>query len=209
MSSTWPRNAAAGFHGRGCHDSRSLLELGQSDAPQSTASAESKTGGGAVALARQRAAEYEKTPDSALSKLPPLNSKAASGKTIVEINTPIPQGVAIRNGIKAAAAAVAWHYKAIDIDQSNPSTSVAAIDGAIEQHHASVVSITGVTESQIRSTFPTAVKAGVTIIANDYVDPPGGPVAAVIDGPPSTRKPQRCSQTGSRCSRTAKPTSLW
>ena len=168
----------------GCSSSKA----GTSPGTGSTGSGASSSGGassgtsGGLALARSRASQYEKPSTSSISSLPPLKAKPPSGKTVVFVFQDIPQGEAKATGIKNAAAAVGWHYKQILVNNSDPATVVAGINQAIEQYHANVVSVTGLTIPEMQSTFATATKAGAIIVPQDGIFAPTGPIPAVVGG---------------------------
>jgi ribose transport system substrate-binding protein len=132
-----------------------------------------------VANARAAVSMYEQVPTG--FDLPTLSSKAPAGKTIVFLNAGAIQTNQVADGIKAAAAAVGWHYRQIIVDQSDPSNVVAGFNQAL-QYSPYVVSTTGSPYSQWSSVLPAYQKAGAIIIPSDAGPPTSSTVPTAIAG---------------------------
>jgi ribose transport system substrate-binding protein len=143
-----------------------------------TASAATAAGPG-VAKAKAALATYEQVPSGL--DLPPLKSKAPAGKTIVFLNEGATQTNQYAEGIKAAAAAIGWHFRQIIVDQSDPSNVVAAFHQAL-QYSPYAVSTTGSPYSQWSSVLPAYQKAGAIIIPSDAGTPTNSTVPTTIAG---------------------------
>ena len=166
----------------GCSSSPQGASPDAGSAASRTSSSGGASGSGGVALARSRVSKYGESPASALSSLPGLKSKPPAGKTIAFLFQPLPQGEAVAQGIKNAAAAVGWKYKQVLVNFSDPSTIVAGINQAVQQYHANVIASIDPTLSEIQSTFPTVNKSGAIIVPNFAIINPTGPIPAVIAG---------------------------
>jgi ribose transport system substrate-binding protein len=127
-------------------------------------------------------AQYKRSPTDWMSGLPPLKSAPPKGKTIVWLTQPIPAGEQKGAGVKAAAAAVGWSYRQINVNFSDPSTVVAAVNQALQQFHANVIVLPGQNKTLIGGTFAAVQKAGVIMVTTDYIDPPSAPLIGETAG---------------------------
>jgi ribose transport system substrate-binding protein len=149
----------------------------------SSAAASSSSGGSTAALAGLAAnvAAYEKAPTT-IPLTAPLKSKPPTGKTIVYLQvTGSAQTAVTAAAVSAACAALGWHYKQINFDQTSPGSIVAALNQALQYHPLGVI-LTAASVSSFDSVFPAFKAAGVSIIENTGVGTLGNPLLLNISG---------------------------
>jgi len=115
-----------------------------------------------VAAAQAATADILKPPTT-LGVTTPLKTAAPTGKTIVYMKCQVTQCALYSDAIEEAAKAIGWNYKAINWDDTDPSTLFSGIKTAL-QYNPVAISFGGLSESVWASIIPTVKAAGSTLI---------------------------------------------
>jgi ribose transport system substrate-binding protein len=110
----------------------------------------------------------------------PVPSRPPAGKTIVFLDGGVPQTKLIGEGIHAAATALGWHFKDLILDQTSPTSVLAAFQQALV-YHPYMVTTDGTPYAFWQSEVPAYKKAGVAIIPANVIGDPGSPAVPTMD----------------------------
>jgi ribose transport system substrate-binding protein len=139
------------------------------------------TGSSSLSALAAKLASFEAAPTT-IPLTTPLKSKPPTGKTVVYLQVNGSAQTAVTaDAVSAAAAALGWHYKQINFDQTSPGSTVAALDQALQYRPVGVI-LTGSPVSSFDSVFPAYKAADVSIIENTGTGTPGNPLLLDIGG---------------------------
>jgi ribose transport system substrate-binding protein len=173
--------AAACLGFAACSSSGPNSSSGAPAGDSAAASGSSGSSGAAFSGLAAKVATYEKAP-TAIPLTTPLKSKPPAGKTIVYLQVNGSAQTAVTAAaVSAACAALGWHYKQIDFDQTSPGSIVAALNQALQYHPLGVI-LTAADVSSFDSVFPAYKAAGVSIIENTGTGTLGDPLLLNISG---------------------------
>jgi ribose transport system substrate-binding protein len=142
-----------------------------SSGPGSTSAGGGSTRQAAAAVAAVKAATTFPTTIPVTAALP---SKPPTGKTVVYLQCEQQECGLEGAGIKAAAAAVGWTYKAVNFQAADPATLVAALKTALQYKPVGVF-FSGVPQQAWASVQQSYAKAGAFITENFDAKAPSGP----------------------------------
>ena len=129
----------------------------------STQSASGGAGGGGGTAAAAQAVTAAMASPTKINQTVPLNSKPASGKTIVFIQCELAACADIESGVAAGAAAAGWNFKQLTFKTSDPTSLVTAMKQAL-QYKPYAVSFSGEAEPVWASEVSAYQAAGVKIV---------------------------------------------
>jgi len=138
----------------------------------SSATASSGSGSGAnIAAAKAYQAQFLNSPTS-IGISTPLNSKPATGKLIVGLDSGLGSAVVLAKYWAQAAAALGWKYKDLN-SGGTPSSQQAAMESAIQLNPAGIVT-SGIPNSTLSSQLALAASKGIWVNSSADTSSPSG-----------------------------------
>ncbi len=153
-----------------CSSSGSTSSTSSSSGASATAGSGSASGAN-IAAAKAYQAQFLGTPTS-IGISTPLNSKPATGKLIVGLDSGLGSAVVLAKYWAQAAADLGWKYKDL-ISGGTPATQQAAMSSAIQLNPAGIVT-SGIPIATLQSQLALAKQKGIWVNSSATTDAPSG-----------------------------------
>ncbi|MGD0706065.1 MAG: substrate-binding domain-containing protein, partial [Trebonia sp.] len=151
--------------------STSSSSSGSTSSSSASSTAGSGSGGANIAAAKAYEAQFLNSPTS-IGISTPLNSKPATGKLIVGLDSGLGSAVVLAKYWAQAAAALGWKYKDLN-SGGTPAAQQAAMESAIQLNPAGIVT-SGIPNSTLTTQLALAASKGIWVNSSADTSSPSG-----------------------------------